>query len=379
MTMNHLQHPLSSIREQIDQVDQALLQLLSTRLALVAEVGKIKQQHGLPVYAPDREAAMIAARREEAEKQGVPADLIEDILRRIMRESYANENKHGFKTTNPKVQKIVVVGGRGKLGGLFARYFRLSGYVVETLDKEDWAEAAAILAGADLVLVSVPIAHTLAVLDDLKPYLTEKMILADLTSVKAQPLAKMLAIHQGAVVGLHPMFGPDIASFAKQVVACCDGRFAERYQWLIEQIQIWGGKIERIEAKQHDDAMTYIQALRHFSTFAAGLHLSQQAVDLPQLLALSSPIYRLELAMIGRLFAQDGALYADIIADKPENLAVIESLQQSFAQSLAFFQQSDKQGFIQAFEQVHRWFGEYSEQFLRESQNLLKQANDLRK
>lgn len=377
--MNTQQNPLTPIREQIDQVDQALIELLSKRLSLVAEVGKIKHQYGLPVYAPEREAAMINARREEAENQGVPADLIEDILRRVMRESYANENKHGFKANNPNVQKIVIVGGQGKLGGLFARYFRLSGYKVESLDKNDWANAASILNGADLVLVSVPIANTLAVLEALKPYLNEKMILADLTSVKAQPLAKMLEVHQGAVVGLHPMFGPDIASFAKQVTACCHGRFTERYQWLLEQIQIWGGKIEVIEAEKHDHSMTYIQALRHFSTFAAGLHLSQQAVDLSQLLALSSPIYRLELAMIGRLFAQDGALYADIIADKPENLAVIESLQQSFAQSVEFFKNGNKQGFIQAFDNVHRWFGDYSEQFLTESQNLLKQANDLRK
>lgn len=372
------QNPLPPIREQIDQVDQSLIQLLAKRLELVAEVGKIKHQHGLPIYAPEREAAMIQARRQEAENQGIPPDLIEDILRRLMRESYVNENRHGFKTINPAINKIVVVGGKGKLGGLFTRYFCLSGYPVKSLDKDDWGQADKILQGADLVLVSVPIAYTPAVLEALKPYLTPEMILADLTSVKAQPLAKMLEIHQGAVVGLHPMFGPDIASFAKQVTACCHGRFPERYQWLLEQIQIWGGKIENIDAAAHDHAMTYIQALRHFSTFVAGLHLSQQAVQLPQLLALSSPIYRLELAMIGRLFAQDGTLYADIIGDKAENLAVIESLQQSFAQSLAYFQNGDKQGFIQTFENVHRWFGDYAEQFLKESQILLKQANDWR-
>ena len=61
------------------------------------------------------------------------------------------------------------------------------------------------------------------------------MLLADLTSVKRVPLTKMLDVHKGAVVGLHPMFGPDIASMAKQVVVCCDGRFSERYEWLLEQ------------------------------------------------------------------------------------------------------------------------------------------------
>ncbi|KMK52138.1 prephenate dehydrogenase [[Actinobacillus] muris] len=369
---------LAPIREQIDQVDQQLIQLLAKRLALVAEVGKIKHQYGLPVYAPDREAAMIQARRQEAEKQQISGDLIEDVLRRVMRESYANENRHGFKKINTDIEKMVIVGGRGKLGGLFAHYFKQSGYNVEVLDRQDWDDAQAILANADIVIVCVPIDKTLETIERLQPYLTENMILADLTSVKTQPLAKMLEVHQGAVVGLHPMFGPDITSMAKQVIACCHGRFAERYQWLLDQMMIWGSKIESIDANEHDHAMTYIQALRHFSTFVYGVHLSQQAVKLPQLLALSSPIYRLELAMIGRLFAQDGELYADIIADKPENLAVIEALQQHFAESLALFKQNDKQGFLNAFENVRQWFGDYSAQFLKESRNLLQQASDLR-
>ncbi len=371
--------PLNPLREKIDQVDQQLIQLFAERLKLVAEVGKVKSEHGIPVYAPDRESAMIKARREEAEKQGVPADLIEDVLRRVMRESYANENKHGFKTVNPQVRKIVIVGGKGKLGGLFARFLTLSGYQVEALGSQDWGNAEQIISGANLVIVCVPINKTLETIERLAPYLTEKMILADLTSVKAQPLEKMLEVHSGPVVGLHPMFGPDIASMAKQIVVCCHGRFSSEYEWLIEQIKIWGAKIEVIDAHEHDHCMTYIQALRHFSTFAFGLHLSRQPVKLSQLLALSSPIYRLELAMIGRLFAQDGGLYADIISDKPENLSVIQSLKETFEESLKYFEQNNKAGFIEAFDEVHHWFGEYSELFLKESRNLLQQAHDFRR
>ncbi|MDP8101849.1 bifunctional chorismate mutase/prephenate dehydrogenase [Phocoenobacter atlanticus] len=372
-------NPLDPIRNKIDDIDQQLVELFSQRLKLVEDVGKIKSEYGLPVYDPEREDQMILARRTEAEKQGVPATLIEDVLRRLMRESYANEHHHGFKTVNPNIKKIVIVGGKGKLGGLFARYFDYSGYKVEILDKEDWHNATIILANADVVIVSVPIAHTLNVIEALQPYLTSNMILADLTSVKAKPVGKMLEIHNGAVVGLHPMFGSDITSFAKQVIACCDGRLSESYQWLLEQIQIWGAKIEFIDAKDHDHTMTYIQALRHFSTFVAGFHLSQQPIKLSQLLTLSSPIYRLELAMIGRLFAQDAELYADIIADKPENLSVIKSLEESFQQCFEYFETQDKQGFVDAFEKVHQWFGDYSDQFLKESSALLQQASDYRK
>lgn len=369
---------LTSLRSEIDLLDRELIRLFAKRLALVSQVGQVKHQNGLPIYAPQREQEMLQARRREAENMGVPPDLIEDVLRRLMRESYASENRFGFKKVNPHIQKIVIVGGKGKLGGLFAHYLNASGYFVETLDIDDWKRADAILANAEAVIVSVPISVTLETIERLKPYLTENMLLADLTSVKRTPLAKMLEVHRGAVVGLHPMFGPDIAGMAKQVVVCCDGRFSERYAWLLEQIQIWGAKIYTVTADEHDHSMTYIQALRHFATFANGLHLSRQPIKLAGLLALSSPIYRLELAMIGRLFAQDAALYADIIADKPENLTVMESLQQTYKEALGFFENGDKAGFIQAFNQVKAWFGEYSEQFLKESRQLLQQANDFR-
>ena len=370
--------PLNDLRAEIDATDRELLQLLAKRLELVAQVGDVKHRHGLPVYVPERESQMLAARRLEAEKMGISGDLIEDILRRIMRESYHSENQFGFKTVNPHIKKIVIVGGYGKMGQLFARYLRASGYPIAILDREDWDVAEAILTNADVVIVSVPIANTLQTIERLKPYLTKNMLLADLTSVKREPLAKMLEVHQGPVLGLHPMFGPDIPSMAKQVVVRCDGRDVEQYQWLLAQIEIWGAKIYQTDAADHDHNMTYVQALRHFVTFANGLHLSKQPVNLANLLALSSPIYRLELAMIGRLFAQDAALYADIIMDKPENLQVIESLKQSYEEALAFFEKGDKDGFINAFEEVRAWFGDYSEQFLKESRQLLQQANDLR-
>lgn len=369
---------LKEIRNEIDALDKELIEVFAKRLALVKKVGEIKHKQGLPIYVPEREADMLAARRQEAEKMGVPADLIEDVLRRLMRESYVSENHFGFKTVNPEIHKIVIVGGNGKLGGLFARFLRASGYQVEVLGSKDWEQAQGILSGADVVIVCVPINKTLETIARLKPYLTENMLLTDLTSVKRQPLEKMLEVHRGAVVGLHPMFGPDIASMAKQVVVRCDGRYPERYEWLLEQIAIWGAKIYQVDAAEHDHSMTYIQALRHFSTFANGYHLSRQPIKLANILALSSPIYRLELAMIGRLFAQDGSLYADIIMDKPENLAVIESLKQSYEESLKFFETGDKEGFIKVFDEVREWFGEYSEQFMKESRQLLQQANDYR-
>lgn len=60
---------------------------------------------------------MLAGRRVEAERLGVPGDLIEDVLRRVMRESYASEKDTGFKCINPALGKIVIIGGEGSWAG----------------------------------------------------------------------------------------------------------------------------------------------------------------------------------------------------------------------------------------------------------------------
>ncbi|GAL24113.1 chorismate mutase I [Vibrio variabilis] len=148
---------LNALRDQIDDVDKQMLELLAKRLSLVEQVGEVKSRHGLPIYAPDREAAMLASRREEAAKKGVPPQLIEDILRRTMRESYASEKDSGFKCLNPELRSVVIVGGKGQLGGLFGRMFTLSGYQVKVLGSQDWDRADEILDNAGLVVVTVPI------------------------------------------------------------------------------------------------------------------------------------------------------------------------------------------------------------------------------
>ena len=220
---------LTALRDQIDEVDKALLDLLARRMALVAEVGEVKSKYGLPIYVPEREASMLASRRKEAQALGVSPDLIEDVLRRVMRESYSSENDKGFKTLCPTLRPVVIVGGQDRWGACLknADAFWLSG---AHSGKEDWAQAPELMKDAGMVIVSVPIHVTEQIVGKLPP-LPKDCIPVDLASVKNGPLQAMLAAHTGPVLGLHPMFGPDSGSPAKQVVVYCDGRQPEAYQW----------------------------------------------------------------------------------------------------------------------------------------------------
>jgi chorismate mutase/prephenate dehydrogenase len=371
--------PLGELRAQIDEVDEQLLDLLTRRLELVAEVGEVKGRHGLPIYAPEREASMIAAKRAMAQERGLSPDMVEDVLRRLMRESYTHERNMGFTRQAPDLGPVVIVGGGGRMGRLFGRMLTLSGYAVRVVEREDTPEqVAASVADAGMVLVSVPIHDTVAVIRGLPP-LPEDCLLVDLTSTKRAAMAAMLETHPGPVLGLHPMFGPDVDSFAKQVVAYVPGRFPERSGWLLEQIRLWGARMHAVEADEHDHAMGLIQALRHFSTFAYGWHLAHEDRDLDTLLALSSPIYRLELVMVGRLFAQDPELYYDIITGSSDAVELVERYHERYGEVIALLREGDREGFVRRFGEVGAWFGEHADRFLTESRVLLAHADSTRR
>jgi len=367
---------LLPLRLQIDQLDSQLVELLAKRATVTAEVGRVKQQYALPLYVPEREQALIKARRQQAEQAGVSADLVEDVLRRVMRESYQTQEA-GFVCCRKSGDKVVVVGGAGALGQRFVSLFQRSGYSVEVLEQDNWHQAKAMVQGAALVLIAVPIAVTEQVIAQL-PALEADTVLADLTSTKTGPLTAMLAKHSGAVVGLHPMFGPDISNIAKQVVVVSHGRNVEDYQWLIQQFKVWGAVLTEKSAQQHDELMQLIQAMRHFSSLVYGVHLAEEQADLQQLLELSSPIYRLELAMVGRLFAQNAELYADIMLSSSAVTGLLQRYQHRFNQLSHLLAARDKAGLMAEFAKGQQFFGPLADQFLQESRRLLQKASDER-
>lgn len=366
---------LQELRKEIDQLDTQLVELLQKRQAITSAVGAYKKEIGKPIYDPEREAELIANRRDLALSLSVSPDLVEDLLRRMIRDSYRSQHKN-YSCINPGA-KLVVVGGAGALGRRFVDMFERSGYEVCSIDKDDWDNIDDAVANAKLVLISVPIDLTEQVINQL-PELPEDCILADITSLKEQPLKAMLNKHSGPVVGFHPMFGPDVANFVKQVVVVCEGRSHSECEWLLKQVTVWGAVLQAEQPDKHDKSMELIQAMRHFTTYVYGRFITAQNPDLNDILRLSSPIYRLELAMTGRLFAQNPSLYADIIYGASQAPDLAEKFQYELEQATNDLKAGNKQRFVDSFEQVSKWFGDKSKEFLSGSRAMLQSAHDAR-
>ena len=358
---------LDDLRDQIDAIDKQLVDLLAQRRRVVQQVTEVKQQHDLPTFHPAREENLISARRAQATQAGLDPDYVEDLFRTVLRHSRVGQlDTLGRRGVRPGA-KVLIVGGRGQMGHFFSNWFRQSDYDVRVLDREDWPQVSSLAAGIDLCLLAVPIDVTAAVAAQIAPHLPPACVLADITSLKGKPLEAMLHSHAGPVVGLHPLFGPATTTMDKQIVVVSPGRNLEQCHWLLDQLALWGNVLVETPAAEHDEIMGFVQALRHFATFTFGQFLHSRGVPILRTLELSSPIYRLELAMVGRLFAQDAEMYAEIVFATPERLALLKDYIQSLQQNLGLVQRGDKAEFVARFRKVAEWFGPFSEQAMRES------------
>ena len=81
---------LPKLRQQIDDLDHQIVDLLNRRAEVVVNVGKAKKADGMPIYAPDREHAVLQ-RVAELNRGPLPRETLKAIYRELMSGSFALE------------------------------------------------------------------------------------------------------------------------------------------------------------------------------------------------------------------------------------------------------------------------------------------------
>lgn len=371
-----MSQPLEELRKKLDQIDEAVLRLLAERQEVIGQVVQAKRQTKVPVYVAGREQEKTDRFRTQAEELGIDPDWAEDFLRMMMSASRANQSEATFPSATAEPKTWLIVGGEGGMGRLYAGLARKSGHVVRTLDRNDWLRAKALIEGANVVLITVPINLTKDVIARVARFMSPEQLLCDFTSLKADYVAAMTQAHAGPVVGLHPMHGPDVRQVSRQLMVVCEGRQPDASEWLIRQFELWGMRIKRADAGIHDRAMHLVQGLRHFVALLHASFMNRLDLRPEDMLDYSSPIYRAELMMTGRIFAQDARLYADIVFSDSERRQLLTDFLAHHTQLSEMVQTGDKEKFIREFEAATDFFGEFGPQALRESGYLINRLAD---
>lgn len=370
------QHILKDQRQQIDQIDKQILDLLQQRKEVVQDVLKRKVEKQLPVFVARREQEKTDSFRDEAEKRGLDPDWAEDFLRMVMAASRAAQSAKNFPRATEEPKHILYVGGEGGMGKLYRKFTDHSGHYSYSIDKGNWYQLEELSQKVDMVIVTVPINVTEDVIRRLAPKLKPGTILADFTSNKSEPLQAMLDAHPGPVLGLHPMHGPDVPNLSKQLMVICAGRNSEQADWFKKQCELWGMRIIEADPAKHDHVMHLVQGLRHFVALLHGSFMKEFDLKPSEMLDYSSPIYRAELMMTGRIFAQDAELYADIVFANKERRELLLAFFNHQKALMKMVEEDDKRGFIREFEAVTDFFGSFASQALKESGYLINRLAD---
>lgn len=277
------------------------------------------------------------------------------LLDNGLKSSISEFTAESSSVSHERPKNITVIGGSGRMGQLFVRQLSASGHNVSIIGSNGWDDADTLLSQADLVLISVPIERTIDIIKLAAKYLSPTTALADITSIKTQPLQAMLEYHQGPVIGLHPMFGPKVESFSGQKFVVCPGRNNESFQWLLNWIKIEGGQIIASTAEEHDRLMVFVQATQHFSRFSLGVFVTEEQVDLNRSLLLSTPNYQQEIDIVKRLFAQNPQLCVEIMLATEERCQAIARLASTYSRLAQLVEQKDRTGLIQEFQQAQEF------------------------
>jgi len=257
------------------------------------------------------------------------------------------------------MKKAGIIGGTGRMGRLFAGVFRRAGYDVMVSGRSTKITAHDIAQECDLVIVSVPIRDTVRVIEGIAPLLEKGQLLCDLTSLKAAPVAAMLK-SKAEVIGLHPMFGPTVTSLKQQTIIACPARAAKAtVQALLDVFRNEGAVCTISDPDEHDRMMAVVQGLTHFVTLCMAESIRRLNIDVEKTIAFTSPVYQIELGLVGRLLSQDPGLYGSILQQNPFVPAVLSACRDSVQDLQEIVASKDAGRFRDFFAQNTRHFGDY--------------------
>ena len=82
---------LSSLRAEVDQLDQRLLELIATRMQVVRRIGDVKGELGMEVVQDARWQQVVRSRVERGNALGLSGDFLQRYLEALHQEAIAQQ------------------------------------------------------------------------------------------------------------------------------------------------------------------------------------------------------------------------------------------------------------------------------------------------
>jgi len=346
MTDEHL----DQLREQIAAIDERIFALAAERLALARRIGALKSEAGQPITVPEIERLVIARSREHARTLGLDEGVTESLARLLIRSSVAAQDAQRRQQLvldglSPPTQRILIAGGRGRMGSWLTRLFTAHGHIVTHYDP--FGETSGDVANSphpgiaeaarnqDTVILATPIMATSSLICELTAAMTEALVF-DICSLKT-PLTGAIrtALARGLRIGsAHPMFGPDVEQLTGRNILVCDTGDREATAQVRALFAATTAHLSEITLAQHDHLMSLVLGLPHLLNLVFARTLQESSLPLAVLEDIQSTTFAAQLALADAVAHEQTELYYEIQAENaytPDMLAALRSALDAFA------------------------------------------------
>jgi chorismate mutase/prephenate dehydratase len=244
---------------------------------------------------------------------------------------------------------IGIIGGTSQFGQWFKSFFEKNNLKVLIASRKTELNPIELSKTADIVIISVPLRETASVIKNISGYLKPEALLADFTSLKEKFLKEMMKAECG-VLGIHPLFGPLVPSIKNQTIIFCPGRKNHWINYLKNLFEKNGAQVFFSTAKKHDKQMAIVQALVHFVNIVLARTIQKQNLSLHDV--YTTPVFRLQSILIGRILGNNPNLCAELEIENPFFEDVLKDFL-SEAKNLALsVEKKDYQKFFKVFSQI---------------------------
>ncbi len=207
--------------------------------------------------------------------------------------------------------KITIIGNKGRMGQMLFKkaedlHIPVTGVDIP-YDKEETAKA---FKDSDLALLCVPARNLEETLVRLIKYIPETAILADITSVKEEPMRIMEKLWPGKVIGTHPLFGPKPGITENLPVAIIAGKNAdpEDLGKVGKFFSSWGCAPFICSAAQHDQAVARIQNMNFITNLAYFAVMAEHEELLPFL----TPSFERRKKAAAKMLTEDSDMFSGL-------------------------------------------------------------------
>lgn len=311
---------LEELRAQLDGLDRRLLELIAERQQTSRAIAKVKRETGHPARDYARERDVILTARAQAAELGLSAEVAEALMRLLIRSSlttqeHASMAAHGAGSG----QRVLLIGGAGKIGGWFAQFLASQGYAVQIADPQaapgpgvlaDWRSSDL---AHDFIVVATPLAQTNDILQQLATRRPPGVVF-DVSSLKSPLRSGLQQLREAGVrvTSVHPMFGPDTALLSGRHVIFIDLKAGDALARARSLFAPTMAELVDMGLDEHDRLIAYVLGLSHAVNIAFFTALAESGEAAPRLVQLSSTTFDAQFDIASDVAEESPELYFEI-------------------------------------------------------------------